>query len=148
MRISCQSRALCIAVSSLDIVSSEFSLPVGKASNLLCQGQSPMGFSTGFVFSKTKSRARRTRSGPNGPNWAENYSTKTMLVPLVPLVPPFPKNFFKKLLPVEKVICVNQSKILSCMVWDSLAQRVSIHFDVAKSRTVHWQLGWFAITSK
>jgi len=118
--VSGKSRALCIAVSSLNIVSSEFPLPVGEASNLLCQGQSPIGFSTGFGFSEAKSRARRTRSGPNGPNWAENYSTKTMLVPLVPLVPPFPKNFFKKLLPVEKVICVNQSKILSCMAWDNM----------------------------
>ena len=107
VRITGQPRALCIAVSSLDIVSSELPLPVGEASNLLCQGQSPIGFSTGFVFSKTKSRARRTRSGMNGMNWDEILSMKTTLIPLIPLIPPFPKNFFKKLLPVEKVICVN-----------------------------------------
>lgn len=118
--VSGKSRALCIAVSSLDIVSSEFSLPVGEASNLLCQGQSPIGFSTGFVFSKAKSRARRTRSVASVAKCNQKNSMKTTLATLATLATPFPKNFFKKLLPVEKVICVNQSKILSCMAWDNM----------------------------
>ena len=107
VRITGQPRALCIAVSSLDIVSSEFPLPVGEASNLLCQGQSPIGFSAGFVFSKAKSRARRTRSVLNVLKCTENFLIKSTLSTLSTLGTPFPKNFFKKLLPVEKVICVN-----------------------------------------
>ena len=107
VRITGQPRALCFAVSSLDIVSSEFSLLVGEASNLLCQGQSAIEFSTGFVFSKAKSRARRTRSVASGAKCNQKNSMETTLATLATLATPFPKNFFKKLLPVEKVICVN-----------------------------------------
>ena len=54
VRITGQPRALCITVSSLDILSSEFPLPVGEAGNLLCQGQSPIGFSVVSCFQKQK----------------------------------------------------------------------------------------------
>ena len=92
------------ALPSSPVHASEFPLPVGEASNLRCQGQSPIEFSAGCVFSKPKSRARRTRSVPNVPKCTENFLIKSTLSTLST---PFPKNLPKKLLPVEKVIYVN-----------------------------------------
>ena len=102
--VSSQPSAFGIAVSALDIVPGEFSLPVCQASGLLWQGKPPIGFSVGFCFSKGKGRARRTRSVLNVLKCVGILSMISTLFTLNTLNTPFPKIFFKKVFPTEKAI--------------------------------------------